>query len=496
LGKRNIEVFAADEGIDTGGKKATRILLRRMKQAVGEFHAINVMEQAWEGTRVHIQEGYNTGPVPYGYQAAKEPHPAPAKRSRGLTRTKLVENPERGPVVTEMFRLRVVDRLTYGQIARRFAADPTAYPLPKGGAWTLNTVRQMLRNPKYTGHMVWNRSTTRTGVTVTRVRTTRPNPVDQWVWSPQPVHKALVSLDMFRAAQTIGTLTEGARTDNEPNTHPATTRSYAFRSRVKCGYCGRRMHGAVNDGHVYYKCSGPRRFGKPTMPGHPGSLYIREDALRPAVIAAIGERVFGPDRLTHLAAQHDAQPRELAADHARQTEAAATRLAEIGARQDALMAELEDLDPTDPTAKTWRDRIRARFTALETERADAAAHHAGLVATQPVITEHLPELLEAMPTGAVRLDDVPDEHLAELLDVLNVEIRVHSRTEAHLSITLTADSIAAATAMVTAAAGIAADTDDGDPATVTQFRKAAANNRLLTNMNKSVVVSLSGVSAI
>jgi len=46
--------------------------------------------------------------------------------------------------------------------------------------WTLSSARTMLENPKYTGHMV-NRTTTRTGVTVRRNKTHRPNPIDQWV---------------------------------------------------------------------------------------------------------------------------------------------------------------------------------------------------------------------------------------------------------------------------------------------------------------------------
>jgi hypothetical protein len=43
---QSVSTIAADEGIELAGKKATRVLMRRMKQAIGEFHALNVMEQA------------------------------------------------------------------------------------------------------------------------------------------------------------------------------------------------------------------------------------------------------------------------------------------------------------------------------------------------------------------------------------------------------------------------------------------------------------------
>jgi hypothetical protein len=41
--------------------------------------------------------------------------------------------------------------------------------------------RDILRNPKYTGYMVWNRRATKKGGKV--------NPPEAWVWSEQPTHE-------------------------------------------------------------------------------------------------------------------------------------------------------------------------------------------------------------------------------------------------------------------------------------------------------------------
>ena len=48
------------------------------------------------------------------------------------------------------------------------------------GLWTYFNVRDILTNPKYTGHMVWNRRARKTGGN-------RGNPVSEWIWSPEPV---------------------------------------------------------------------------------------------------------------------------------------------------------------------------------------------------------------------------------------------------------------------------------------------------------------------
>ena len=469
LSRQGIEVFAADEGIEPDGKKAAKVLMRRMKQAIGEFHALNVMEQAWDGLKVHAREGYNIGRPPYGYIAIREPHPAPARRSRGLTRSKLGVDPVRGPVISQIFAWRVVDGLTFWEIASRLNDDPDQYPAPEPthgaavGVWIWSSVRTMLENPKYTGYMVWNRSTTRTGLTVQRKKRHRPNPVDQWVWSDEATHPALVSLDMFRAAQNMSGQNQGSRTGGDANSHPATLHTYLLRGLVHCGHCGNRMQGDRRGERVYYKCAGPRNsVGKLNQADHPASVYVREDALLPAVADLIAARVFGPDRQAHLHNQHTAEPRKKAEAHTRAIDAARRVLGDVTTRQDRLMAELED---TDPAQKTYRERIRHRFAELEDQRTQAAARLADLIATQPVTDDGTPELLDAMPLAAMRLTAAPAAIQRRLFEALHLTIRLDNPRQAHVRITLTTDTPGTTAGVV---AAIEPDADD-NPGTTPQL---------------------------
>ncbi len=463
-----MEIFHADEGINLEGKKAVKVLVRRMKQAIGEFHAINVMEQAWEGTKVHTQEGYNIGPIPYGYTAVKIPHPAPARRSRGLTKTRLAVDPVRGPVVTQIFTWRVIEKLTYWEIANKLNEDPQQYPprtpTPNAktagpGVWTFNTVRIILANPKYTGHMVWNRSTTRTGATLHRKKTHRPNPVDQWVWSEEPTHPPLITLDRYRQAQKIGAGSQGSRTDTGANSHPATQRTYLYRGLLRCGLCGRRLQGTYQAGHVYYKCKGPRdAAGKATQPDHPGAVCVREDALTPAVANLIATRVFGPDRQKYLHKQHTAVPRQRAERHARAVEAARKTVNNLANRQTNLITELEE---TPQNNQTYRARIRQRYQELDQQRGEAETKLAELVATQPATDSGTPELLDRMPLARTNLAAVPATLQRRLFDALQLTIRIDTPRSAHVSITLTTDTPHTTAGTV---AGIEPDTGD-DPGT-------------------------------
>jgi recombinase len=67
-------------------------------------------------------------------------------------------------VVTEIFRIRALERLGYRQIAERLNQDLIKYPPPVAnhpdatvGSWTVQAICGILANPKYTGYQVWNR---------------------------------------------------------------------------------------------------------------------------------------------------------------------------------------------------------------------------------------------------------------------------------------------------------------------------------------------------
>ena len=145
----------------------------------------------------HSLDGWNIGTAPYGYLADRIPHPVPVKASQGRTKTRLALDPARAPVVAQIFTWRVVDKLGMPTIAARLNADPARYPAPGRPGWTAQGVNTLLRNPKYTGHMVYGRIRKRNGRRL-------PVPADQWLWSPEPAHPVIVDRATWEAAQHAG----------------------------------------------------------------------------------------------------------------------------------------------------------------------------------------------------------------------------------------------------------------------------------------------------
>jgi len=101
------------------------------------------------------------------------------KAAQGRTKTRLALDPDRAPVVERIFFWRTQARLGVITITNRLNADRDAYTPPGDCGWTAMAVYAILRNPKYTGHMVFGRRRTVNGKS-------RPVPVEDWLWSPEP----------------------------------------------------------------------------------------------------------------------------------------------------------------------------------------------------------------------------------------------------------------------------------------------------------------------
>ena len=231
LSDQGIPLFATDEPADITGVSPTTILVRRVKQGVAEWFRLQLKEKTWKGLKEHTAEGWNLGKVPYGYVPERVTHPNPFKAAQGRTKTRLALDPDRAPIVAQIYGWRVDDKLGIKTITAWLNTDPATYPPPGPAAgWSIGGVAAMLRNPKYTGFQV-----------IGRRRRGKPVPVDQWHWSPAPSHPAIVDRVTWDAAQAAGA--EHATSWDSLNPYPSARRRYALRSRVRCKICQRRMCG-------------------------------------------------------------------------------------------------------------------------------------------------------------------------------------------------------------------------------------------------------------
>ena len=365
--------------------------------------------------------------TPYGYQPEKIPHPVPARRAEGRTKHRLVPDPVRGPVVTRVYHLRAIERLSYDSIADRLNTDLAANPVPESvdpgraaGRWTGSAVREILCNPKYTGHMCWNRRSTKD-----KIHPGKNNPKEEWILSPERTHPELVSVTTFVAAQNVASGRERSRSDTHagtPNRHRQTKQVYRLRSYVHCALCQRRMHGKAKRTNRYYYCQ-PRE--RTTPEGHPPTIWLPERDLLDGATRFFNTHVFGPDRVALVSRSITAVNVEALEEHRQRIEAVRRTVADTRARLARLALVLEKRD--DPDGSLF-DHVQQRTAELKRELTVREAELEHLQHTVPDTGPGAVDLLDELPQLVIDIAGLPVERVRHLFDAFAVQIHYDRRT--------------------------------------------------------------------
>jgi site-specific DNA recombinase len=435
LERIGVPLLAANEPMTFDRSNPSTVLLRRFNMALAEWYRLNLLAESRKGMRVHTEQGWNSGRVPYGYLADRVAHPVPAKRAEGKTKTRLVPDPERASVVEVIYRWRVDLRLGYENIRDRLNANPAAYPPPenpsekqRAGVWTAGAVQHVLANPKYTGYAVWNQ---RDGQRRMRDRS-------EWVWSTEPAHPALVSRELWEQVQEVAGGTERSRQGHGANPHPQTTRTYLLRSFVVCDICGRRMTGKDVHGKTYYRCKidhlDPRTVEQ--FPDHPKTVMVHEDVLHAAIEAFFADHVFGERRSELLREYTDEAASRAFAEHGEQVASLEARIADAEKSRRRLIRELERLPDDEELAESLRGDIHARYRERESERRSLVAELLEVQSRKPDPPED-PSLLDTLPRRALRLEGVPEDAQRDMFSAFTLVVRYDKRRDvAEVSVVL------------------------------------------------------------
>lgn len=159
-------------------------------------------DKVWRGCAKISEQGYWAGgPPPYGLQrmlldeARKPLHPLEDGQRKSIQNQRVTltaTDSEEAHVVTRIFTDFVEKNLTEKQIAK--ALNNEGIRSPGGIGWSRASIRNVLRNEKYLGTIVYNRTTQ-------KLKTPRrPNPEEKWVRTPE-AFDGLIESELFERAQ-------------------------------------------------------------------------------------------------------------------------------------------------------------------------------------------------------------------------------------------------------------------------------------------------------
>ncbi len=231
--------------------------------------------------------------APYGY--SKDPN----------DKNRLIVDDEAAQVVRDVFAWFVLEGLSLTGICHwlneRGFPNPSAYKRKKGlnyhnpksaandGLWNASTLRRLLKNEIYLGHMVQGRQK----VVSYKVHDLVNVPPEQW-FIKRDTHEPVVDEALFGQAQAL--LARDTRTANGHGTVSL------FAGFLCCADCQKAMHRHPAKRFVYYVC---RTYAEKS-PERCTRHSIREDTLEEAVLAAIRAQLLLMDGLVEALA--DANP--------------------------------------------------------------------------------------------------------------------------------------------------------------------------------------------
>jgi site-specific DNA recombinase len=187
-----------------------------------------------------------------------------------------------------------------GQIAKRLNAEGILSPQPPRNrtvrAWCPSSIRSMLKNERYRGASVWNRTQKRRNPENGR-KTSRPRPASEWrhtavpEWRivPEPLWDAVQA--RFRDVTRTGIARAGGLARS------ASSRKYLFSGLLRCGCGDSRMvivSGQGRRGYSKYGC--PANWNRGVCSNR---LTIRQDRLESQLLAALQARIWKPEILEY-----------------------------------------------------------------------------------------------------------------------------------------------------------------------------------------------------
>ena len=260
-----IYIFFEKENIDTG--KMEGELLLSILSSLAESESRSISENSTWSIQKRFRNGtYKLAYPPYGYDNVDG---------------EMVVIPEQGEIVKRMYS-QVLAGVSPSQIAKEL--NEQGVPTKRNGRWTAHTIIGIIRNEKYVGDVIFQK--TYTDDTFTR----HVNRGERDQFYAKDHHEALVSREDYAIANEVldrNGLEKGITADD-----PKYQNRYVFTKKIICSECGSTWKRKKFDGYFGFNC-GTHLKNKDEC----SMKSIREDKVKAAFTTMMNKLTFGRDKV-------------------------------------------------------------------------------------------------------------------------------------------------------------------------------------------------------
>lgn len=240
---RDIHISAVTQGIDSAQVSSRQLFT--LNGMIDEQYIVGLRDKVHRGQEGRALKGFNPGGKCYGYRNVPIENPSRiGKYGRPMVdgvRLEIID--AEAAIVRRIFEM-FAKGASLGQIAKQLNAEGVQSPQPPRNrhirAWCPSSIRSMLKNERYHGVFVWNRTEKRRNPETSR-KTSRRRPATEWrrketpEWRivPEPLWTAVQARFSDSTRTGIARLGGLARSES--------SRRYLFSGLLRCGCCDSRM---------------------------------------------------------------------------------------------------------------------------------------------------------------------------------------------------------------------------------------------------------------
>lgn len=269
LNNIGVAIIFEKEKIDTSSMESE--LMLSILASMAEEESVSISENTKWSIKKRFQNGtYIISYPPYGYANVDG---------------EMVIVPDEAETIRKVFA-----DLLNGKSTHKIAEELNERGIHtrKGPKWNANTINGIIKNEKYTGDVIFQKTYTDDGFT----RHRNNGEYDQYFCENH--HEAIISHEIFEKANAL-LYQRGREKGNGEDTSKYQNR-YAFSARIVCGCCGRhfkrRQHYKPSGNYIAWTCA-----GRIDDVNSCSIKYILDDAFKDAFVLMMNKLAFGCDKI-------------------------------------------------------------------------------------------------------------------------------------------------------------------------------------------------------
>ncbi len=290
-----ISLISVSDGLDMREEHAK--VAYQFRGIINELYLTDLKKKTHRGQMGQVLRGFAVGCRGYGYTSVPDGETKYDKKGRlRADGFKLVVVPEEARVVQRIYRDFIAGK-AITKIAKEMNEERVPTKARLKGGWNVSTISRILKDDKYIGRFVWNRTTTLKDPMSGKMKQVA-RPKEEWVVQERAEMRILPN-DQWEAAQRRWVEIDGVfpsgkgkrgfegKRRSYVDSHP----THLLSGSLKCGACGGAIALVSGKGSGYYGCLNASRRSCENK------VLIARKRLEDKLVAALSDKVLKPEVL-------------------------------------------------------------------------------------------------------------------------------------------------------------------------------------------------------